>query len=45
MHQIKPGKTGADHRDIDVLRCAMRRFGSTICDHCLGHATSSHELF
>jgi hypothetical protein len=33
MQQKKPGKSGADHRDINMLRSAMRHLLIARCAH------------
>src|SRR3954471_9327531 len=40
VQEIKAGKPGADHRDIDLLRrTTVGRFRRTSCDRCVWHAT------
>jgi hypothetical protein len=37
MQCIKAGKAGADHRDIDLLRCAWIVGFRGTCNHCVLH--------
>jgi hypothetical protein len=45
MQQIEAGKPGAYDCNIDMLRCAMRRFGRACCDYSIRHATSSRMIY
>jgi hypothetical protein len=37
MEKIEAGKSGADHGNIDLLGCSIRRLGLTCGDHCVRH--------